>query len=288
MGTMGTLIDGQAIARKIETEIKKLVDALLKRGITPALAVVLVGEDKASQSYVRLKQKKAQEVGLNFAVHALPASTTNAELKEKLLKIQADRALHGLIVQLPLPAHIDTADILNAIRPEIDIDCLTYVNLGKLVLNKATILPPTAGAIISILDELQVPLAGKNATIIGVGALVGKPLAIMLMNARASVTTCNSATRDTKEKCLAADIIVTGVGKPNILRGDMVSPGAIVIDTGVSFSNGKIFGDVNVEEVITKAAYLTPTPGGVGPITVARLLLNVVLCAEEITISQKV
>jgi len=282
------LINGKEIAKQIRAKTARKVEELkspkgvpLGRGITPKLAVVLVGEDKPSQTYVRKKGQAAEKVGIDFDLYELPSNITQEEIINKLEEIQADKKLTGLIVQLPLPEQLYTTDVLNTVRPDIDVDCLTDVNLGKLVMKTNYIVPPTPGAVMSILYDLEVDLIGKNVTIIGVGALVGKPLAIMMMNERASVSTCNSKTRDTKEKCLNSDIIITGVGRKNILRGDMIKPGAIVIDTGVCFEDGKMSGDVNVEEVLEKTAHVTPTPGGVGPITVARLLWNTVVCAEK-------
>ena len=278
---MGQLIDGKLIAQKIEAAVAQQVAALKQKKITPTLAVILVGEDKPSQTYVRKKGEAAERLGIKFILEKLPTETTTAQLLKSLKKIQKTKNLSGLIVQLPLPKHIDTNTILNAINPAFDVDCLTDVNIGKMVMKTNLITPPTPGAVLAILDDLKVQLEGKNVTIIGTGALVGKPLAILLMNAGASVTTCNSTTRDTKAKCLSADIIVTGVGKKDILRGDMIGPGAIVIDTGVCFENGKMYGDVNVPEALDKAAWVTPTPGGVGPLTVAKLLWNTVVCAQK-------
>ena len=203
------------------------------------------------------------------------------ELVQEVDRIQREEKLSGLIVQLPLPEPLYTSEVLNAIPSHIDVDCLTNTNLGRLIMNTATIVPPTPGAVMSILHHLNVDLVGKNVTVVGVGALVGKPLSIMFMNARASVTTCNSATKDMKKKCLTADIIVTGVGKKDLLRGSMVKKGAIVIDTGIAYDEGKMHGDVSMKEVEKKARFVTPTPGGVGPLTVAHLLYNTVLCAEK-------
>lgn len=278
---MGELIDGQAIAKKIRLQTAKRAAELKKQGLTPKLAVILVGDNKPSQTYVRKKGQAATQIGLDFNLYELPENISQADLIAKINEIQTDDKLSGLIVQLPLPEHLYVTDVLNAINPKLDVDCLTDANLGKLVMKTNYLVPPTPGAVMSILHELKVDLVGKNVNIIGVGALVGKPLAIMMMNERASVTTCNSATKDTKAKCLAADIIITGVGKKDIIRAEMVKPGAIVIDAGVCFVEGKMYGDVNVKEVLTKAAYVTPTPGGVGPITVARLLKNTVICAER-------
>lgn len=278
---MSTIIDGKQIAAKIHQEISRRAAALRTQGCVPRLEVVLVGNAKASQTYVRLKGEAAKNDGLDFRRHELPVTTTAADLIARLNEIQADPLLSGLIVQLPLPEHLYIPEVLNAINPEVDVDCLTDKNLGRLVMNTVWLIPPTPGAIFSIMEDLGQPIAGKNVTVIGMGALVGKPLAIMLANAKASVTSINSQTKNVKEKLLGADIIVSGVGKKDLVRGDMVSPGTIVIDTGISFENGKVHGDVNFEEVSAKAKYLTPTPGGVGPITVALLLRNTVLCAER-------
>ncbi|OGH58849.1 MAG: hypothetical protein A2725_03815 [Candidatus Magasanikbacteria bacterium RIFCSPHIGHO2_01_FULL_33_34] len=278
---MGALIDGKAIADKINEKVAEKVSLLKKQKITPKLAVILVGKDKPSQTYVKKKGQAAQKAGMAFKLHKINSTITTKQLIKKIEEIQNDKDLSGIIVQLPLPKHINTNSVLNTIKPEIDVDCLTNVNLGKLVMKTNFLVPPTPGAVMSIIHKLNIDLIGKNVTIIGAGPLVGKPLAIMMMNEYASVTVCNSKTKDTKEKCLASDIIITGVGKKNILRKDMVSPGVIVIDTGVSFEQKKMSGDVNVKEILDKVAYVTPTPGGVGPITVARLLLNTIICCEH-------
>ncbi|PIR74143.1 MAG: bifunctional methylenetetrahydrofolate dehydrogenase/methenyltetrahydrofolate cyclohydrolase [Candidatus Magasanikbacteria bacterium CG10_big_fil_rev_8_21_14_0_10_47_10] len=278
---MTKLIDGKRIASLILAKTKAAVEQLALAGEVPKLAVVLVGEDKPSQTYVGRKGKAAEKVGMAFSLHTLPSTTTTEELLARLTAIQSDALLSGLIVQLPLPKHIDTGTVINMIRPEVDVDCLTDVNLGKIVMQTNHMVPPTPGAVMSVLHHLNVDLVGKRVTIVGTGPLVGKPLAIMMMNESASVRTCNSKTPDTKERCLDADIIVTGVGKKHLIRGDMVSPGAIVIDTGVDFDAGKMYGDVHVEEVERVAGAVTPTPGGIGPITVARLLWNTVLCEER-------
>ena len=278
-----TLIDGKSIANELNKKTAERVALLQQQGIPVKLAVILIGDDKPSRTYVQNKDKAAKKVGIDFQLVELPADISKEDIVGKIDELQSDPDLSGLIVQLPLPEPLYTDDVLNAIDPARDVDCLTNDNLGRLVMKTNFIVPPTPGAVMSVLEEIgaKKTLVGKNVVIIGTGALVGKPLAIMMMNERASVTTCNSATRDTKEKCLAADIIVTGVGKKDVLRGDMVSDGAIVIDTGISFVNGKMYGDVNVEEVAEKAAYVTPTPGGIGPITVARLLRNTTICAER-------
>ncbi len=277
----GILIDGKAVSEKVNQRTIAIVKKLKKKKITPRLEVILVGDDKPSQTYVRKKGEAANKLGMDFELHVLPGKTKMKDLIAKINKIQSNKKLSGLIVQLPLPEHLYVPEVLNTIKPELDVDCLTDINIGKLVMKTNFLTPPTPAAAITILHDLKVEMAGKNVTIIGMGALVGKPMAIMMINEGASVTTINSRTKNTKEKCLTADIIVTGVGRKDVLRGDMVKKGAIVIDTGVCFVDGKMYGDVNVAEVAKKAAYVTPTPGGVGPNTVARLLYNTALCAQK-------
>lgn len=278
---MGQLIDGKAIAKKIHLQTAKEIKKLKSKGITPKLGVILVGIDKPSQTYVRKKQEAAEAVGIKFVLKKYSSKITKNKLVEEIKKVQKKEKLSGLIVQLPLPEKLYTSEVLNAISPTVDVDCLTDANIGKLVMRTNYIFPPTPYAVITILKELKTNLSGKTITIVGMGSLVGKPLAIILANEGASVITCNSRTSDIKTKCLMADIIVTGVGKKDLLRADMVKPGAIVIDTGIVFEDGRMYGDVNREEIMTKASFLTPTPGGVGPITVALLLHNTVLCAKQ-------
>lgn len=276
---MSQIINGKTIAAKIESDVKDRVANLKKKGKKVRLDVILVGENRASDTYVHRKEEAALRVGIDFHLHTLPADISQNDLIKKIKTAQKNSS--GLLIQLPLPEDLYTPEVLNTINPDIDVDCLTHENLGRLVMQSNFIAPPTPAAALTILEDLKVDLCGKNITIIGMGALVGKPLAIMLVNEGASVTTCNSRTTNIKEKCLDADIVITGVGKKDILRGDMVKPGAIVIDTGFVYFNGKLMGDVNFEEVKNVAGFITPTPGGIGPITVARLLLNTVVCAER-------
>jgi methylenetetrahydrofolate dehydrogenase (NADP+)/methenyltetrahydrofolate cyclohydrolase len=274
------LIDGKMLAKTIEQTVAQKVARLKEQGITPELHVVLVGEDKASHSYVNNKAKAALRVGMNFMLHELPETTTEQEMLKTLQTLQENPRLSGLIIQIPLPEHLYTEKVLNAIKPENDIDCLTNINLGRLVMNNPLFTPPTPAATLAIVDSLGIAVKGKNVTVIGTGALVGKPLAIMLVNLGASVTTINSRSTNVVEKCLSADIIITGVGKKNILTAKMVKPGAVVIDTGFVYDNGVVSGDVNFAEVSKIAGHITPTPGGVGPVTIAQLLTNTVLAAE--------
>ncbi len=278
---MTNIIDGKAIAAKIEIEIMGQIASLKEKGITPKLAVVLVGEDRPSQIYIKRKKEAAERVGIEFALHQLPENITKDELVQAINKIQTDPLLTGLIIQLPLPERLYVPEVLNAIHTDIDVDCLTDCNIGKLVMKTNLIEPPTPWAVIKTLKEINFNLAGKNAVILGAGALVGKPLAIMLVNELASVTTCNSHTKDIKNKCLDADVIICAVGKKDLLTADMVKKGAVVIDTGIVYVDGKMYGDVDFAKVSKKTSFITPTPGGIGPITVAKLLLNSVICAKK-------
>jgi len=275
------LIDGKTIAQKILDKTAEKVAVLKQSGKSTKLAVVLIGEDKPSKTYVKKKGQAAKKVGIDFSLFEFDDTISKDEFKKSILSIQSDKTLSGLIIQLPMPEAF-YPDMINLIRPEIDVDCLTETNLGKLTMETHNIVPPTPGAVLSILEELEADVKGKNVTIVGTGVLVGKPLATMMMNMGASVTACNKFTKNIKEKTLQADILISAVGKKDLIRGDMVKEGAIVIDAGVDFENNQMFGDVNVDEVGKIASYLTPTPGGVGPITVARLLWNTVICAEKL------
>ncbi|HAZ28478.1 MAG TPA: bifunctional methylenetetrahydrofolate dehydrogenase/methenyltetrahydrofolate cyclohydrolase [Candidatus Magasanikbacteria bacterium] len=274
-------IDGKLIAQTIEKTIATKVKRLRRRGITPSLAVLLVGKHKASETYVRKKAQAAKRVGIDFTLHRLPGNTSRKKIIETLRTIQKDPRLSGLIVQLPLPEPLYTRDVLNSIDPTVDVDCLSDENFGKLVAGYPRVTPPTPGAIFAILKHLQISLRGKQVTIVGTGLLVGRPLATMLMNAEATVTTCNIYTKNLADVSKKADILISAVGKKGLITGSMVKKGAIVIDAGVDFVNNDLFGDVDQKTVIQKASFLTPTPGGVGPLTVSHLLSNVVLCAER-------
>lgn len=273
------IINGKEIAAEIEKEVKRRVQKLNKKNKKVRLDVFFVGSNKASETYVKRKREAAERVGINFRLHALPSSISKNDFIKKIKAAQHNSS--GLLIQLPLPEKLYREEVLNSINPNKDVDCLTHENLGRLVFYSNFIAPPTPSAALTILEKLNVSLPGKNVTVIGMGALVGKPLAIMLINQGSSVTSCDINTKNLKEKCLTADIIISGVGKKDLVRGEMVRPGAIVIDTGFVFENGKLMGDVNFDEISKIAGHITPTPGGVGPVTVARLLLNTVICAER-------
>lgn len=275
------LIDGRTIAERLHEQTAREVALLKESGVTPKLAVILVGDDAPSTKYVQMKEQAAKKAGIDFILHRLPADVSKAAIINDIKKLQEDTTLSGLIVQLPLPEPLFTTDVLNAIDPARDIECLTDANIGRLVMRTNIITPPTAGAVMHIIDTLQINLAGKEVCIVGAGMLVGKPLSIMMMNKEATVTTCNIHTKNIQEKCLIADIIVTGVGKPHIVTADMVRPDAVVIDTGIWFDEQKkVHGDTDWREISEKGASVTPTPGGVGPVTVSYLLHNTVLCAK--------
>lgn len=276
---MAHILDGKNIAKKIHAKTAQLVAELKDKGITVKLAVILVGNDPASALYVRKKGQSAKKVGMEFELHAYPSSITQAVLKEEIKKIQKDTKLSGLIIQLPVPDDF-YPNILDVVEPRFDVDCLTHDNLGKLVMNTHTIVPPTPGAVLTVLKETDIELKGKKIVVIGAGVLVGKPLSVLLMNMQATVITCNEFTTDLKKYTQEADIVISGVGKKHIVTEDMIKDGAIVIDAGVDFENDQMFGDVDFERVQQKASYITPTPGGIGPITVAHLLWNTAILAK--------
>ena len=275
-----SLIDGRQLAKEIRHATKEEV-ALISATKRPTLAVVLVGDDKPSHTYVRTKQRAAKKAGIGFSLTTLPQTATKEDIIESIASIQTDPDITGLICQLPLPHREWENDVINSILPEIDVDCLTDTNLGKLVTGTNTIVPPTPGAVMDILDSLSIDVRGKHVVIVGTGPLVGRPLAIMMMNAEATVVTCNEHTTHLKKLCKKADILVSAVGKKHLITKNMVKKGAIVIDAGVDFDNGRMFGDVDVDHVSKRASYVTPTPGGVGPLTVARLLKNTVILTKE-------
>lgn len=275
-----SLIKGRPLAQHIEDKARQHADALPRKR-KPHLAVFLVGDDAPSKTYVEKKGQAAKRIGIGFEMHHLSTHITTEKLIGQIENIQKKGRATGLIVQLPLPEHLDTHAVLNAIDPAIDVDCLTDINVGKLMMGRSPLLPPTPAAILSCLASCDVTdLAGKKVTVVGTGPLVGRPLAVMLMQRGATVTTCNSKTINLKKECKGADIVITATGKKDLITGDMIKKNAIVIDAGVSFFRGKMYGDSEIESVLRSASAVTPTPGGVGPLTVAHLLMNTVICAE--------
>ena len=275
------ILDGKAVSLKVKESVKVRADELKKFGIEPTLAVVLVGEDKASQTYVRAKEKACNEYGIKSVAHRLSENTTQNELLALINVLNLDDSIHGILVQLPLPKHIDTNVVLAAIDPRKDVDGFHAVNVGKLVSGLDGFVPCTPLGVMEILKEYGIDVAGLNAVVIGRSNIVGKPMANLLLNASATVTITHSKTKNLKEICKNADLIVAAIGKPFFLKADMVKEGAVVVDVGINrLDDGRLVGDVDFDEVAPKCSYITPVPGGVGPMTIAMLLNNTILAAQ--------
>jgi methylenetetrahydrofolate dehydrogenase (NADP+)/methenyltetrahydrofolate cyclohydrolase len=277
------IVDGKKIANNILNRLKGEVSRMKR---APVLAVVLVGDDKPSQAYIKHKEVAAELVGIKFLLYKFPSSISQELLISKIRVIQ-NQALDGIIIQLPLPDKFDKKKVLNELNPEIDVDCLSWVSLGKLVIHDNNLVPPSPGAVLEILKFYKVNLKGKHVVLVGQGDLIGKPLTNILIHMPVTLTTCNKETKNLGKITRYADILITGVGKYNLIKADMVKKGAVVIDAGVSFKNGKMHGDLDFAKVSKKASIVTPTPGGVGPITVAKLLENTVAIAKLKSKSQK-
>ena len=277
------LIDGKATAAVIRTELKERCAAFeTKYGKKVGLAVVLIGSDPASQVYVRNKIKGCEEVGINSIVHYLPEETTQKEAVELVRALAHDPAVHGILVQLPLPKHLEAKEILSEIPFEKDVDGFSAENIGKLVLKEEGAVACTPLGVMELLRRYDISTAGKRAVVIGRSNVVGKPMALLLLNADATVTVCHSRTANLKEECARADILVSAIGKAKFITADMVKEGAVVIDVGMNRDEtGKLCGDVDFEAVKGKASYITPVPGGVGPMTIAMLLANTLKAAER-------
>jgi len=275
------ILDGKAVSLKVKESVKVRADELKKFGIEPTLAVVLVGEDKASQTYVRAKEKACNEYGIKSVAHRLSENTTQNELLALINVLNLDDSIHGILVQLPLPKHIDTNVVLAAIDPRKDVDGFHAVNVGKLVSGLDGFVPCTPLGVMEILKEYGIEVAGLNAVVIGRSNIVGKPMANLLLNASATVTVTHSKTKNLKEICKNADLIVAAIGRPFFLKADMVKDGAVVVDVGINrLDDGRLVGDVDFDEVAPKCSYITPVPGGVGPMTIAMLLNNTILAAQ--------
>jgi len=279
----GKDIDGKAIAQRYRQELAVRVDRLKDSGVTPGLAVVIVGDDPASKVYVRNKAMACESIGMHSEVHALSANTTQAHLLDFLRRLNDDDAIHGILVQLPLPKHIDSRAVIEAIDPAKDVDGFHHQNVGALVAGEPAFYPCTPWGVMKMLEHEGVAVEGSRAVVIGRSMIVGKPMALMLINAGATVTVCHSKTRDLPAVARQADILVAAVGRPRFVGADMVKPGAIVIDVGINrLPDGKLAGDVDYDAVAPIAAKITPVPGGVGPMTIAMLLANAVRSAERV------
>lgn len=276
------IIDGKAIAQQVRAEWKTRADALKARGVTPGLAVIIVGEDPASKVYVANKVKACAELGLHSEHIALSADTSEAELLTAINLLNHDPKIHGILVQLPVPKHIDSAKVLNAISPDKDVDGFHPVNVGLLVTGNMRFAPCTPYGCMKLLEKSGVAVEGKHAVVVGRSNIVGKPMALLLLQANATVTVCTSRTTDLARFTRDADILVVATGKAKMITGDMVKPGAAVIDVGINrLPDGKLCGDVDFDSVKEVAGWITPVPGGVGPMTITMLVANTVLAAER-------
>ena len=277
------LIDGKAIAQRYRQELAVRVGRLKHSGVTPGLAVVIVGDDPASKVYVRNKALACESTGMHSEVHALSSDTTQAHLVSFLKRLNEDEDIHGILVQLPLPKHMDARAVIEAIDPEKDVDGFHYQNVGALVVGESAFYPCTPWGVMKMLEEEGVQVAGRHAVVVGRSTIVGKPMALMLLNASATVTVCHSKTADLARVTREGDILVAAVGRAKMIGADMVKPGAVVIDVGINrLPDGKLAGDVDFDAVAPIASMITPVPGGVGPMTIAMLLGNTVKSAERV------
>ncbi len=276
------IIDGKAIALEVRAEWKLRVDALKARGITPGLAVIIVGEDAASKVYVSNKVKACADMGIHSERISLPANTPEATLLEKITELNAAPHIHGLLVQLPVPKHIDGNKILEAIAPHKDVDGFHQINVGALVSGHSKFPPCTPAGAMKLLEKCGIAIEGKHAVVVGRSNIVGKPMALMLLHKNATVTLCTSKTQNLASHTRNADILVVATGKPHMITGDMIKPGAAVIDVGINrLPDGKLVGDVDFESAKKVAGWITPVPGGVGPMTITMLLANTIQAAER-------
>ncbi len=278
---VGTKIDGLEVAKNIKYEIGEIVENLKSQNVNPCLATILVGDNSASQTYVKNKHKACEETGIITKDHRPPAETSQNELNELIDMLNEDSSVHGILVQLPLPSHLNEFDTITRILPEKDVDGLTPHNVGLLVTGKAVLKPCTPSGVIEMLNYYKISIESKNVVVINRSSLVGKPLYHLLLQKNATVTTCHSKTKDLGKICQEADIIITGVGDREkfTLTSDMIKDGAIVIDVATTHHNDKLVGDTDFDDIISKAAFASPVPGGVGPMTVAMLLKNTVTAA---------
>lgn len=273
------IIDGKAISAKIREDLKKRVAEIKEKGIVPGLAVVLVGEDPASAIYVRNKERACHEVGMYSVVHRLDAETTEEQLLALVHSLNNDATIHGVLVQLPLPGHIDEMAVLKAINPDKDVDGFHVINAGRLLVGEKGFVACTPKGIIKLIKSTGVKISGKNAVVVGRSNIVGKPVSLLLMAENATVTMCHSRTKDLAKVCAGADILVAAIGRPEMITGEYIKQGAIVIDVGTSRVDGKLKGDVLFDDAKEKASFVTPVPGGVGPMTITMLIENTVEAA---------
>jgi methylenetetrahydrofolate dehydrogenase (NADP+)/methenyltetrahydrofolate cyclohydrolase len=277
------ILDGKAVAQAVRARVTEAAAALVREtGVVPGLAVVLVGDDPASAVYVRNKDRACREAGMASVTHHLPGDTTEAALLALLARLDADRAVHGILVQLPLPAHVDEARVLEAISPSKDVDGFHPENVGLLTIGRPRFVPATPRGVLALLEAASVDPAGKRAVVIGRSNIVGKPAALLLLQRHATVTICHSRTPDLPAEVAQADIVVAALGRPRFVRGEWIRPGAAVIDVGINrLADGRLVGDVEFEAAAARAGAITPVPGGVGPMTIAMLLDNTLIAARQ-------
>ncbi len=279
---MAVIIDGKAVSAAVRTEIRQEAAAIAAQGRAPSLAVIIVGEDPASKVYVRNKHKACAECGITSFQHELPADTTQEQLLALIEQLNADPAVDGILCQLPLPGHLDEQAVIDAIAPDKDVDAFHPQNTGRIMTGDYAFLPCTPAGIMELLRRYEIPVAGKRAVVIGRSNIVGKPMALLLINASATVTVCNSQTPELAAVTRQADLLVAAVGRPDFVTADMVRPGAVVIDVGINRrEDGTLCGDVRFDEVAPIASHITPVPGGVGPMTITMLLKNTLTAARK-------
>lgn len=279
---MANIIDGKAVSQRFKDKLKDEVNFLRGRGIKPGLAVVLVGDNPASLIYVKAKTKACEDLGINSFQYTLKKDISQEELLWQISELNNNPTVHGILVQLPLPDHLDEELILEAISPEKDADGFHPVNMGRLVIGKPLFQPCTPLGIMKLLESVDVDLSGKEAVVAGRSNIVGKPVAMMLLQKNATVTLCHSKTLNLQEKIKMADVLIAAIGKPHIIKGEWIKKGAVVIDVGINrLDNGKLAGDVEFEKAFERTSFITPVPGGVGPMTIAMLMHNTVEAAKR-------
>ena len=277
---MAKILDGKMVSQRIKDELAQEVIKLKEKGIEPGLAVIIVGDDPASRVYVNNKKKACEQIGVYSEEYALPEQTAQEELLELIDKLNHDKKINGILVQLPVPKHINEETIINAIKPEKDVDAFHPVNVGKIMVGNFDFVPCTPAGVMELIKESGIEVEGKECVVVGRSNIVGKPQAMLLLHKNGTVTICHSRTKDLKEKTLQADILVAAVGIPEFIKGDMIKPGAVVIDVGINrLENKKLVGDVHYESAEKVAGAITPVPGGVGPMTIAMLMKNTVKAA---------
>ncbi len=279
---MAKIIDGKAISAQMREEIAAKTEEFISRtGVRPGLAVIIVGQDPASQIYVRNKKRACEQVGFYSEEIALPAETDMATLRQVIERLNSDEKIHGILVQLPLPSQLDEGEVIMMIDPKKDVDAFHPANVGRVMSGGYTFVPCTPAGVMELLRRSGVEISGKNCVVVGRSNIVGKPMAMLLLEANGTVTICHSRTKNLKEMCSSADILVSAVGRPYFVTADMVKPGAVVVDVGINrLPDGKVVGDVDYAAVEPIASYITPVPGGVGPMTITMLLRNTLTAAE--------